>query len=441
LVKPRYRRFTLEQILKSKFRAAEQVANAFDPGGARVGGKSPEGHGERDRPGRARCQESSIKQRLSTPAPAKSHPRTEVSEGCRFLPDPSDSCGTVAKRPHIPANPVLDLGRKLAAFGKGGVMGMLNTRMLNTRVLNTKALLAGALCSLLAIATASAADLKLKAPPPPPPAPAVDAVPMFGDFQLIDSDTAIRRGAFKIQENESPRPMDRVYFNYNYYSGVDTGSQKVNVKRETIGFEKTFLDGNASIGVRLPFFQNLDAKDDTGDVTLIGKYAFYNDRKTGDVISAGVAITPPTGNFSLGFDITQAEKIHSTIVQPFVGGQWALGNGGLFVQGFSSLAIPTDDRDATFWFNSIGIGDNLYHGGPANQVITGIIPTVELHANTPTNHQNDGTPVKLDTIVDFTGGVHIEIHHIALVGLAIGTPLTGPKPYSAEGIASFNLRF
>ena len=235
--------------------------------------------------------------------------------------------------------------------------------------------------------------------------------------------------------------MDRVYFNYNYYSGVDTGSRKVDVKRETFGFEKTFLDGNASVGVRLPFFQNLDAKDDIGDVTLIGKYAFYNDRKTGNAISAGLAITLPSGNFSPGFDFTQMQKIHSTIVQPYVGGQWALGNGGLFVQGFSSLAIPTDDRDATFWFNSIGIGDNLYRGGSANQVITGIIPTVELHANTPTNHQNDGAPVKLDTIVDFTGGVHIEIYHIALVGLAIGTPLTGPKPYSAEGIASFNLRF
>src|SRR6202035_5204349 len=62
----------------------------------------------------------------------------------------------------------------------------------------------GALCGLLAAGVASAADLKLKAPPPPPPAPAVDAVPMFGDFQLIDSDTNIRRGAFKIEENESP---------------------------------------------------------------------------------------------------------------------------------------------------------------------------------------------------------------------------------------------
>jgi len=52
-----------------------------------------------------------------------------------------------------------------------------------------------------------------------------------------------------------------------------------------------------------------------------------------------------------------------------------------------------------------------------------------------------GAPVKLDTIVNLTGGVHIEIYHDAILGLAIGTPLTGPKPCSTEDIASFNWRF
>jgi hypothetical protein len=304
-----------------------------------------------------------------------------------------------------------------------------------------QALIAGALWSLLAGGAASAADLKLKAPPPPPPAPAVDAIPMFGDFQLLDSDTNVRRGAFKIQENESPRPMDRVYFNYNYYSGVDLGTKKVDLQRETVGFERTFFDGNASVGIRLPFFQNLDSKDGVGDVTLIGKYAFFNDRQTGDVISGGVAVTLPTGNFSPGFDFTRNENIHSTIIQPYLGGLWMLGNGGFFVQGFSSLAIPTDDRDTAFWFNSIGVGYYMYRGGSANQPITSVVPTLELHWNAPTSHQDDGAPVKLGDIVNITGGVHVEIYHMAIVGVAVGVPLTGPKPYSTEGIASLNFRF
>jgi hypothetical protein len=313
------------------------------------------------------------------------------------------------------------------------------------RKLGVKALIAcaasGAMWSLLAGGAASAADLKLKAPVRSlPPAPEADAVPMFGDFQDLDSDVNVRRGAFKIQENESPRPMDRVYFNYNYYSGVDLGTKKVDIQRETFGVEKTFFDGNASIGIRVPLFQNLDSKDDIGDITLIGKYAFYNDRTTGNVISGGLAITPPTGNFSMGFDFTKTQNIHSTMVQPFLGGQWAIGS-GVFVQGFSSLAIPTDDRDVTYWFNSVGVGYYLYRGGAFNQAITGVVPTLELHVNSPLDHQDDGAPVKLDTIVNLTGGVHIDIYHNAILGLAIGTPLTGPKPYSTEEIASFNWRF
>jgi hypothetical protein len=177
-----------------------------------------------------------------------------------------------------------------------------------------------------------------------------------------------------------------------------------------------------------------------GDITLIGKFAFYNDRTTGNVISGGVAITPPTGNFFTGFDFSNNEKIHSTMVQPFLGAQWAISS-NVFVQGFSSLAVPTDDRDATFWFNSVGLGYYLYRNGASNQPITGVVPTVELHLNTPLNHQDEGVPVKLDTIANLTTGVHIEIWHSAILGLAIGTPLTGPKPYSTEEIVSFNWRW
>jgi hypothetical protein len=142
----------------------------------------------------------------------------------------------------------------------------------------------------------------------------------------------------------------------------------------------------------------------------------------------------------MGFDFTQNEKIHSTILQPFLGGRWAL-NGGFFMQGFSSLAIPTDDRDVTYFFNGAALGYNFYPGGLPNQAITGIIPTIELQANTPMNHQDDGAPVKLQTIVNLTGGVHVEIFHSALLGLAVGTPLTGPRPYSAETIANSNYRY
>src|SRR5262249_32651750 len=83
-------------------------------------------------------------------------------------------------------------------------------------------------------------------------------------------------GAFKISENESPRPDDRAFVYYNYYRNVRlpienggvfpitlgsfTGSGQLaashlDINREVIGFEKTFLGGDASIGLRLPILQ------------------------------------------------------------------------------------------------------------------------------------------------------------------------------------------
>lgn len=64
---------------------------------------------------------------------------------------------------------------------------------------------------------------------------------------------------FKISENEFPRPLDRVFVTYNYYSdvaasGLAYGSPGSQVHRQMTGGEKTFLNGNASIGIRIPIF-------------------------------------------------------------------------------------------------------------------------------------------------------------------------------------------
>src|SRR6266446_1422423 len=43
---------------------------------------------------------------------------------------------------------------------------------------------------------------------------------MFGDFPVKEPFVPVRRGAFKIAENESPAPQDRVYVNYNYFNDI-----------------------------------------------------------------------------------------------------------------------------------------------------------------------------------------------------------------------------
>ena len=65
---------------------------------------------------------------------------------------------------------------------------------------------------------------------------------------------------FKIAENMSPRPQDRFFFNMNNYWQVNQDINRkfevpvknINAYRYFFGFEKTFNDGNGSIGLRFP---------------------------------------------------------------------------------------------------------------------------------------------------------------------------------------------
>ncbi len=88
-----------------------------------------------------------------------------------------------------------------------------------------------------------------------------------GDVRLVSGDrihvdaVVPWRLSFKIAENESPRPVDRVFVTYNYYNDVDVfhfGSSRSDLHREMIGFEKTFLGGDAVPATdRQPRFRGL----------------------------------------------------------------------------------------------------------------------------------------------------------------------------------------
>ena len=97
------------------------------------------------------------------------------------------------------------------------------------------------------------------------------------------------RTSYSIGDDENPRPQDRLYFEFNYFNDASTPTTRIDLSRETFGFEKTFLDGNASIGVRVPFYDtsgdfSLDDSDDVGDLTIILKYALINNRSTGSCL-------------------------------------------------------------------------------------------------------------------------------------------------------------
>jgi hypothetical protein len=258
----------------------------------------------------------------------------------------------------------------------------------------------------------------------------------------VNIGTFLARGAFKITDDESPRPRDRVFIRYNFFdnvgAGIVHGVPQEDIHREVIGFEKTFLDGNASLGMRLPFAEvegdPTVRKDGVGDLSIIAKYAFINDCTTHNVLSAGMVLTVPTGS---KFEAADAPDIHPVLFQPFVGGIYNVER--LYLQAFSSILIPADEKDVTIWFNDVGVGYFLYRCDDPNSMLSFVAPTFETHVNTPLTHR--GSDNGLPDIVDLTYGATFGLAQRATLAVGVVTPVTGPKPFDFETQAYLNVKF
>lgn len=263
---------------------------------------------------------------------------------------------------------------------------------------------------------------------------------------------------FKIAENESPRPRDRFYLGFNYFDNVNAdvntrlGSDfsNINVYRETFGFEKTFFDGATSLGLRLPL--NTLTADSTfpgaggtstgiGDLSVITKWAFYDNRDNGLLLSTGLVVTAPTGPDQFA-DSEVFATFHSTILQPYLGYIWS--SDRFFLHGFLAVDIPTESQDVTLLHNDIGMGYYLYRNRAQSNLVTAIIPTAEVHVNNPLNHRGafDFTdPAGTPDWVSLTFGTTFELNGRSTLAVAFNTPVTGPRPYDYEVLVQFNLRF
>ncbi|MCS7020502.1 MAG: hypothetical protein NZU63_01590 [Gemmataceae bacterium] len=254
-----------------------------------------------------------------------------------------------------------------------------------------------------------------------------------------------RYNGISITDNDSPRPTDRLYFHYSYYDGIaaqlNPGYGNVILNRPLLGFEKTFLDGNASIGLRLPFVQlhtpgGLADTQGVGDLTILTKYAIVNDRVSGDIVSAGFILTTPTG---VG-DVLLADGTripHSTLFQPWCGFVTVFDR--FYVQGVSALIIPTSRRDTTLLTNSIAAGWWLYRS-PGDRLLQGVVPIVELHVRTPLNNRNRDGVVFVPDMFNITTGVHLRFPR-ATLGAALCVPTIAPRPWNVEAIGNFTLWF
>jgi hypothetical protein len=262
---------------------------------------------------------------------------------------------------------------------------------------------------------------------------------------------------FKISDNGSPRPQTTDTFSFNYFYNLfgDVNAraggqiQSTRIHREVFGMEWADSDQSMSFGLRLPLntynAQNtvtgLDGTGtDLGDLTAFWKFRLCRDDATGSLLSAGLAVTAPTATGS--FAGTPLLKVfHNTCLQPFCG--WIWRDDRLYLQGFSAVDAPTDLNDVVMLQNSVAAGYFLYQQQAA-WGITAVVPTIEVHVNTPLNHRGvvaltdpAGNPDQLN----LTAGINLEYGDASSVGVAFVRPLAGPRMFDFQVVFQARCRY
>ena len=261
---------------------------------------------------------------------------------------------------------------------------------------------------------------------------------------------------FKIADNESPEPRRRNYVSFNYFydwgdsvnERLGTGIQRTRIHRETFGWEFADTDRSSSIGFRVPVqtynaVHDIDGLNGThttfGDLAIIFKEVLWRAPKGGHLLSGGLAIVTPTGPSTFA-GVENIEASHDVVLQPFVGfiRRWK----NFYAQGFTAVDAPCNLNDVVVLNNDLAVGCFLYQGG--RKGLNAIVPTVEVHVNTPLNHRGildstdrAGTP----DMVHLTSGVHFEWCDRNSLGVGVVVPVVGPPLFDFEIVAQYRCRF
>ena len=211
--------------------------------------------------------------------------------------------------------------------------------------------------------------------------------------------------AFKISENQSPRPQDRVFFSFNFFENVNQSVNKafgspvtnMRVYRYVWGVEKTFNNGMGSVGIRLPL--NTLTADSTrpkqfstptstslNDLSVYAKYILCQNVKTGSLVSVGMLIAPRPARG----DVRQQQVHPADPHERTCNRSWPTSTTSgekFYVQGFSAYQTPVNPRDVMLAFNDVVFGYYLYQSQDPDRFLTGVVPVFEVHTNIPLNHR------------------------------------------------------
>jgi hypothetical protein len=285
-----------------------------------------------------------------------------------------------------------------------------------------------------------------------------------------------------ISENNRPLPTDRVFFIYNGFTNavtttfVTTGrTLDSDLNRYTMGFEKTFMNGWASIELRLPLLSSVDIQSpanvinngNVGNLTLIYKQLLFQSEDT--AIAAGLGLGLPTGENltgqSNGTNFTLANQ--ATYLLPYIGGMRTIGENG-FLTAFSQIDIAAsgdsfnvENRGSlgklnapTFARFDLGGGYWLMRDIDP-RYLTGVALISEFHYLTTLSDadqiinngiSNDFSLAGVDNRVDYlniTAGVHFQLTPLSNFRVSGVFPMRRDpdRQFDSEVQASFNRNF
>ncbi len=284
---------------------------------------------------------------------------------------------------------------------------------------------------------------------------------------------------FKIAENNSPIPVDRVFFNYNHFQdALQTASgSRGNLDRFTFGVEKTFFCGRCSAELRVPFASGLNSDQsyalgspltgtEFGNISFALKGIVRQTKTT--VLSVGLGMVFPTGDDGRVIDedneVLTMVKNEAFHLQPFVGYLWTPGP-CWFLEAFAQLDFDTNGngvvrpagannslqrvgvlQDQNLAMLDLTVGRWIYRNRKAKW-IRGIAPMVELHY-TSTIQDADfvglvGNRYNRMDALNITGGLHFQVGARSQLRVAAVAPLrTGSDAFfPAEVSVQFNRRY
>lgn len=217
----------------------------------------------------------------------------------------------------------------------------------------------------------------------------------------------------KFASNNRALPQDRIIFQYQLYVDALTADasqfivgpdrRTIDLHQYTVGFEKTFLDGVASIDVRMPFTNRLELATpnfgaeggNIGNLNAKLKTALLFDETY--CFSTGLGFEAPTGSsvsfqgnglayiihndaFFLQPFMAYEERVNDWFVQAFAGVDVAL-NGNRFRDDFVGAPVLGRVNDQTLGIASLGGGKWLFYD-PDRRRLNGIAAMAEFHYTT-----------------------------------------------------------